>query len=94
MLSRVCSPSFRTAQYANAGGKIIVSEGLSLKTSESILQLRELQAKPELVDQLSQTLTKSGGLPGISKRGFTKKDFMDHSWRTPARRNLSTETLT
>lgn len=26
---------------------------------------------------LSEVLTKSGGLSGISKRGFTKKDFMD-----------------
>ena len=65
---------FQGAQYANAGGKIIVS---SLYCSALYLQLRELQAKPELVDQLSKTLTNSGGLPGISKRGFTKKDFMD-----------------
>ena len=26
---------------------------------------------------MSKALTKSGGLSGISKRGFTKKDFMD-----------------
>lgn len=46
---------------------------VSLYTSALYLQIERLKNKFDL----TATLTKSGGLSGISKRGFTKKDFMD-----------------
>lgn len=46
---------------------------ISLYTSALYMQLERLK---EIFD-LSFSLTKSSGLSGISKRGFTKKDFMD-----------------
>lgn len=46
---------------------------ISLYTSALYLQIDRLQQKHDL----TASLTKSGGLSGISKRGFTKKDFMD-----------------
>lgn len=46
---------------------------ITLYASALYLQLEEL-AK---VFDMSNVVTKSGGLSGISKRGFTKKDFMD-----------------
>lgn len=46
---------------------------ISLYTSALYLQIERLQKDYDL----SLVLTKSGGLSGISKRGFTKKDFMD-----------------
>ncbi|MFC2995300.1 type I-Fv CRISPR-associated protein Cas5fv [Acinetobacter sichuanensis] len=46
---------------------------VSLYTSALYLQIERLSK----VYDLSNALTKSGGLSGISKRGFTKKDFMD-----------------
>ena len=45
---------------------------ISFYTSALYLQLERLAKKYDL----STALTKSGGLSGISKRGFTKKDFM------------------
>ena len=45
---------------------------VSLYTSALYLQIERLAMKYDL----SNILTKSGGLSGISKRGFTKKDFM------------------
>lgn len=46
---------------------------ISFYTSALYLQISRLTQHYELSD----VLTKSGGLSGISKRGFTKKDFMD-----------------
>lgn len=46
---------------------------VSLYTSALYLQIERLKNQFDL----TATLTKSGGLSGISKRGFTKKDFMD-----------------
>ncbi|TCM66644.1 hypothetical protein EC844_11290 [Acinetobacter calcoaceticus] len=46
---------------------------ISLYTSALYLQVDRLKKQYDL----SNCLTKSGGLSGISKRGFTKKDFMD-----------------
>ena len=55
----------------------LTSKGLltpiSLYTSALYMQLENLKDSFDL----SSSLTKSGGLSGISKRGFTKKDFMD-----------------
>lgn len=46
---------------------------VSLYTSALYLQIERLSKSHDLTN----ALTKSGGLSGISKRGFTKKDFMD-----------------
>lgn len=46
---------------------------VSLYASALYLQIERLSNS----DDLTKALTKSGGLSGISKRGFTKKDFMD-----------------
>ena len=46
---------------------------VSFYTAALYLQLERLQNEYDL----SSIVTKSGGLSGISKRGFTKKDFMD-----------------
>lgn len=46
---------------------------VSLYASALYLQIVRLSNRYDL----SNILTKSGGLSGISKRGFTKKDFMD-----------------
>lgn len=46
---------------------------ISFYTAALYLQIFRLAQKYDL----SEVLTKSGGLSGISKRGFTKKDFMD-----------------
>lgn len=46
---------------------------ISLYTSALYIQLEKLKDSFDL----SSSLTKAGGLSGISKRGFTKKDFMD-----------------
>ncbi len=46
---------------------------ITLYTSALYIQIQRLSKTYDL----SEALTKSGGLSGISKRGFTKKDFMD-----------------
>lgn len=46
---------------------------VSVYTSALYLQIERLSK----IHDLSNILTKSSGLSGISKRGFTKKDFMD-----------------
>lgn len=48
---------------------------ITLYTSALYLQLARLSKQYDL--SKDNVLTKSGGLSGISKRGFTKKDFMD-----------------
>ena len=56
--------------YLTAKGQLPL---VSLYTSALYLQIDRLKRRYDL----SISLTKSGGLSGISKRGFTKKDFMD-----------------
>lgn len=61
---------FPDTNYMNNKGLIITS---SLYCSALYLQLGRLSNRFDM----SSALTKSGGISGISKRGFTKKDFMD-----------------
>ncbi len=56
--------------YLNAKKEIIV---ISLYASALYLQLEKLSKKYNM----DNAKTKVGGISGISKRGFTKKDFMD-----------------
>jgi hypothetical protein len=56
--------------YLNNKGLVVTS---SLYCSALYVQLKRLAQRFDL----STALTKSGGISGISKRGFTKKDFMD-----------------
>ncbi len=56
--------------YLNNKGLVITS---SLYCSALYVQLNRLSLRFDM----STALTKSGGISGISKRGFTKKDFMD-----------------
>lgn len=63
--------TFPEVEYKlNAKGQLTP---ISLYTSALYMQLEMLKDSFDL----SSSLTKSGGLSGISKRGFTKKDFMD-----------------
>ena len=64
------SIQFPDTEYLNNKGLVITS---SLYCSALYVQLKRLSTQYDL----STALTKSGGLSGISKRGFTKKDFMD-----------------
>jgi len=61
---------FGEVEYANNKGLIVP---LSVYCSALYLQLSRLAAHHDV----GAALSKSGGLTGISKRGFTKKDFMD-----------------
>jgi hypothetical protein len=61
---------FGELEYKNPKGLVVP---LSLYCSALYLQLNRISKQFDL----TATLTKSGGLSGISKRGFTKKDFMD-----------------
>lgn len=61
---------FPDTSYLNNKDLVIVS---SLYCSALYVQLTRLSERFDL----SSALTKSGGISGISKRGFTKKDFMD-----------------
>ena len=61
---------FPDTSYLNNKGLVIQ---LSLYCSALYLQLDLLSKR----FNISSALTKSGGISGISKRGFTKKDFMD-----------------
>jgi hypothetical protein len=61
---------FPDTEYLNNKGQVITS---SLYCSALYVQVKRLAAQYDL----STALTKAGGLSGISKRGFTKKDFMD-----------------
>ena len=57
-------------EYFNKKGQVVT---ISLYCSALYLQLSRLQEKYDM----SSARTKAGGISGISKRGFTKKDFMD-----------------
>lgn len=61
---------FPDTLYLNNKDLVIVS---SLYCSALYVQLNRLSKRFDL----TSALTKSGGISGISKRGFTKKDFMD-----------------
>lgn len=66
----VLKNKFDHINYINKKGEIVV---ISLYCSALYLQLERL-AKYFDMDSAK---TKAGGISGISKRGFTKKDFMD-----------------
>lgn len=57
-------------EYFNKKGQVVT---ISLYCSALYLQLDRLTAQYDM----SSAKTKAGGISGISKRGFTKKDFMD-----------------
>ena len=61
---------FDDVNYLNAKQQLPL---ISLYASALYLQIERLSKRYDLTN----ALTKSGGLSGISKRGFTKKDFMD-----------------
>ena len=65
----VFNQHFVDINYLTAKGQIPL---VSLYTSALYLQIERLSKRFDLTN----ALTKSGGLSGISKRGFTKKDFM------------------
>jgi len=66
----ILQSKFDGVNYLNAKEQLPL---ISLYASALYLQIERLSKKYDL----SNALTKSGGLSGISKRGFTKKDFMD-----------------
>ncbi|ATC93921.1 type I-Fv CRISPR-associated protein Cas5fv [Pseudoalteromonas tunicata] len=57
-------------EYFNKKGQVVT---ISLYCSALYLQLSRLEKQYDM----SSAKTKVGGISGISKRGFTKKDFMD-----------------
>lgn len=61
---------FPDIEYLNNKGQVMI---ISLYCSALYLQLVRLEDKYDM----SSAKTKAGGISGISKRGFTKKDFMD-----------------
>jgi hypothetical protein len=62
--------AFSDVDYKVTDGKI---KPIEIYCSALYLQLSRLSQRFDL----SNALTKSGGISGISKRGFTPKDFMD-----------------
>jgi hypothetical protein len=62
--------SFPDAEYVDAKGMV---KPIMFYCSALYLQVSRLSKQCDL----SNALTKSGGISGISKRGFTAKDFMD-----------------
>lgn len=66
----VFTEKFGDINYFNKKDDIIV---ISLYASALYLQLDRLSK----IYNMNDAKTKSGGISGISKRGFTKKDFMD-----------------
>ncbi|EMS7709622.1 hypothetical protein V9N58_002106 [Vibrio cholerae] len=66
----VLNENFPDIEYLNNKGLITP---ISIYCSALYLQLARLEAR----FNMSKAKTKAGGISGISKRGFTKKDFMD-----------------
>ena len=66
----ILQSKFDDVNYLNAKEQLPL---ISSYASALYLQIERLSKNYDL----SNALTKSGGLSGISKRGFTKKDFMD-----------------
>lgn len=62
--------NFPDAEYFDAKGKI---KPIMFYCSGLYLQLNRLESRYDM----SSAKSKLGGISGISKRGFTKKDFMD-----------------
>lgn len=69
----VLEKKFEGTNYKNNKDKVVP---LNLYCSALYLQLERLQQSPYEYD-LSSALTKTGTITGISKRLFTKKDFMN-----------------
>ncbi|WP_133180908.1 type I-Fv CRISPR-associated protein Cas5fv [Shewanella decolorationis] len=67
---KVLNESFPDIEYLNNKGLITP---ISIYCSALYLQLARLEAN----FNMGTAKTKAGGIGGISKRGFTKKDFMD-----------------
>lgn len=67
---KILQDKYSEINYLNAKDQLPL---VSLYTSALYLQIDRLKQHYDL----STSLTKNGGLSGISKRGFTKKDFMD-----------------
>ena len=65
----ILNMKFKDINYLNAKGLMPL---VSLYASALYLQIERLSISYDLTN----ALTRSGGLSGISKRGFTKKDFM------------------
>jgi hypothetical protein len=63
--------NFDAAEYIDSKGMV---KPIMFYCSALYLQVLRLREKHF---DLSNALTKSGGISGISKRGFTAKDFMD-----------------
>lgn len=67
---KVLNNNFPDVEYLNNKGLITP---VSIYCSALYLQLARLEDR----FNMSKAKTKAGGISGISKRGFTKKDFMD-----------------
>lgn len=67
---KVLNNNFPDIEYLNNKGLITP---ISIYCSALYLQLARLEDR----FNMSKAKTKAGGISGISKRGFTKKDFMD-----------------
>lgn len=67
---KVLNDNFPDVEYLNNKGLITP---ISIYCSALYLQLARLEDR----FNMSKAKTKAGGISGISKRGFTKKDFMD-----------------
>jgi hypothetical protein len=65
----VLNKAFPGVNYLNKKGKVVL---LSLYCSALYIQVERLRSKFDM----DSALTKSGAITGISKRGFTAKDFM------------------
>lgn len=74
----VLNENFPDIEYLNNKGLITP---ISIYCSALYLQLARLEAS----FNMSKAKTKAGGISGISKRGFTKKDFMDRYTTGPKR---------
>lgn len=66
----VFQDNFNDTNYLNKKEEVVI---ISLYASALYLQLKRLSTKYDM----TSAKTKNGGISGISKRGFTKKDFMD-----------------
>lgn len=70
---------FPDVEYLNNKGEVLP---LALYCSALYVQLKRLSAQFDT----ASALTKSGAITGISKRGFTPKDFMDRHTTGPKKR--------
>lgn len=75
----VLKQHFPDVDYLNNKGEVLV---LALYCSALYVQVQRLASQFDM----KSALTKSGALTGISKRGFTPKDFMDRHTTGPKKR--------